>query len=522
VQALASRHQTVAGTPELDILGVPEDPAQVGSIATRQTLPARDHRRRAIDRIDGLDHGGEWSSNIAGAAPKIQHDARLTNDQVAQPREHGRDVRWPMVVHRHDGRIGELAAVLEREAAGLGNHLRHSRDNLGTVQVIRAGRLIDGTGAAVQRDRALYVEDGQIVGVEAAGDAPADAELVDLSALTVLPGLIDAHVHLVFSRSAHALADLLVEDDQQLLLRGVAAAREALRAGITTVRDLGGRGGVTFRLRDAIARELIAGPRILAAGSPITITGGHCHFLGLEADDEAAVRAAARRQLKAGANCLKIMATGGRMTPGTNIRVAQYSVAELRAAVDEAQRAHVPLAAHALGTAGIRNATLAGVTTIEHCNWLGPDGTVEFDEAVAVRMAEQGTAVVPTLTPLKRSASALREQVTDCMRRMARLGVPIVAGTDAGVSSMPFDSLPDELEIYVSDVGLTPVQAIQVATGTAARILGLEQALGTLVPGRAADLVAVDGDPSVRIDDVRSARLVLKGGRTVVRDGVVL
>jgi imidazolonepropionase-like amidohydrolase len=390
------------------------------------------------------------------------------------------------------------------------------------VKVIRAGRLIDGTGGAVQRDRALYVEDGRIVGIEAAGEAPSDAELIDLSGLSVIPGLIDCHVHLVFSRSAYPLGDLLVEDDQQLLMRGVAAAREALGGGITTVRDLGGRGGVTFRLRDAIAAELIAGPRILAAGSPITITGGHCHFLGLEADDEAGVRLAARRQLKSGANCLKIMATGGRMTPGTNPGMAQYSVAELRAAVDEAQRAHVTLAAHALGTPGIRNATLAGVNTIEHCNWLGPDGTVEFDESVAAQMAEQGTGVVPTLVPLNRSAPTLREQVLDCMRRMVTLGVPIVAGTDAGVSLVPFDSLAGELEIYVADLGLTPIQAIQAATGTAARVLGLGGTLGTLEPGRAADLVAVEGDPSVRISDVRSVRTVIKGGRTVVENAIVL
>src|SRR3982074_3319119 len=229
------------------------------------------------------------------------------------------------------------------------------------MKVIRAGRLIDGTGAVVQRDRALYVKDGRIVGISAAGDIPSDAELVDLSSFSVMPGLIDCHVHLVFSYTAHPLSDLLAEDDQQLLLRGVAGARQALGAGITTVRDLGGRGGVTFRLRDAIEAGLIAGPRILAAGSPITITGGHCHFLGLEADGEIGVRVAARRQLKAGANCLKVMSTGGRMTPGTNPQVAQYTVTELRAAVDEAQRAHVPIAAHPLGTPGIRNAPAAGV-----------------------------------------------------------------------------------------------------------------------------------------------------------------
>jgi imidazolonepropionase-like amidohydrolase len=390
------------------------------------------------------------------------------------------------------------------------------------VKVIRAGRLIDGTGAAVQRDRALYVEDGQIVGIEAAGEPPADAEVIDLSDLSVIPGLIDCHVHLVFSRSTFALGDVLAEDDQQLLLRGVDAAREALGAGVTTVRDLGGRGGVTFRLRDAIAAELIAGPRVLAAGSPITITGGHCHFLGLEADGEAGVRAAARLQLKSGANCLKIMSTGGRMTPGTNPRMAQYSVAELRAAVDEAQRANVPLAAHALGTPGIRNATAAGVNTIEHCNWLGADGNVDFDESVAAQMAKQRTAVVPTLVPLQRAASALRAQVVDAMRRMVTLGVPVAAGTDAGVSLVRFDTLPDELEIYVAELGLTPVQAIHAATGGAAKSLGLDATLGTLTVGRAADLLAVDGDPATRIEDMHSVRVVIKGGRTVVKDGVVL
>jgi imidazolonepropionase-like amidohydrolase len=390
------------------------------------------------------------------------------------------------------------------------------------VKVIRAGRLIDGTGAAVQRDRALYVEDGQIVAIEAAGEPPADAEVIDLSGLSVMPGLIDCHVHLVFSRSAFALGDVLAEDDQQLLLRGVGAAREALGAGVTTVRDLGGRGGVTFRLRDAIVAEIIAGPRVLAAGSPITITGGHCHFLGLEADDEAGVRAAARLQLKSGANCLKIMSTGGRMTPGTNPQVAQYSVAELRAAVEEALRAHVTLAAHGLGTPGIRNATAAGVNTIEHCNWLGSDGNVDFDEAVAVQMARQETAVVPTLVPLQRAAASLRAQVIAAQRRMVTLGVPVAAGTDAGTSLVRFDSLPDELAIYVSELGLTPLQAIHAATGAAAKAIGIDGTVGTLVPGRMADLVAVDGDPSTRIEAVRSVRMVLKGGRVVARDGMVL
>jgi imidazolonepropionase-like amidohydrolase len=389
-------------------------------------------------------------------------------------------------------------------------------------KVVRVGRLIDGTASSdVQRDRAVYIEAERIVDIGPGGQIPEAADVLDLREYCVVPGLIDAHVHLVFSASATTLADVLAEDDQTLLLRGVAAARQALGAGITAVRDLGGRGGVTFRLRDAITRGILAGPRILAAGSPITITGGHCHFLGLEADGESEVRAAARAQLKAGAECLKIMATGGRMTPGTNTLVAQYSVSELSAAVEEAARAHVPLAAHALGTEGIRNATEAGVTTIEHCNWLGPDGSVQFDERVAAQMAAKRVAVVATLTPLQRSAALLREEVLRSMRRMRELGVPFVAGTDAGVSLIPFDSLQRELEILVDEVGFTPQEAIRAATGGAARVLGLAT-VGTLEPGRMADFVAVKGDPAARIQDLRAPTLVVKAGQTVAENGLLL
>jgi imidazolonepropionase-like amidohydrolase len=389
--------------------------------------------------------------------------------------------------------------------------------------IIRAGRLIDGTTTGgVRRDQAIFVDSGTITRVAPASELPPGAEVIDLSSSTVLPGLIDCHVHLVFSASGNPLGDVLVEDDQQLLLRSVAAARHALQVGITTVRDLGGRGGVTFRLRDAIDKGLIAGPRVLAAGSPITITGGHCYFLGLEADGEAQVRVAARSQLKAGANCLKIMATGGYMTPGTNRNRAQYSVQEIAAAVDEAARADVTVAAHGLGTEGIRNAVQAGVNTIEHCTWFGADLSVSFDEAVARTMAERRIAIVPTLGPRQRTGSPLREQIIAAMQQAWAMGVPIAAGTDAGVSNKPFDSLPEQLEIMVADLGLSPLEAIHSATGEAARAIGVADKVGTLQAGRAADMVVVDGDPAVRISDLRSVRMIIKGGRTVVHNGVVL
>ncbi len=402
--------------------------------------------------------------------------------------------------------------------------------------VIRAGRLVDGTGAAARSDVDIYIRDGLIVDVEPAGEVPAEAPLLDFSAQTVLPGLIDCHTHLVFSAGSDPLRDVLAEDDHTLLLRATAAARSALAAGITTVRDLGGRGGVVLALREAIARGIVPGPRILSAGSPITITGGHCYYLGLEADGELAVRLAVRRQVKQGVNCLKIMATGGRMTPGTNVSVAQYILAELQAAVEETRRARLTIAAHALGTAGIRLAVEAGVDTIEHCSWIGPNATVEYDERVAAQMPERGVYVTPTLIPVRnasvlgdsgltqgmREQVAMRQELLRYHRRSRELGVQFLAGTDAGVRQTPHNSLAGEIELLAREVGLPAVEAIHAATGRAAAAIGLDGQVGTIQRGRRADLIAVDGDPTRDLGALRQVRAVLQDGRVVVEHGRLL
>jgi imidazolonepropionase-like amidohydrolase len=210
------------------------------------------------------------------------------------------------------------------------------------------------------------------------------------------------------------------------------------------------------------------------------------------------------------------------MTPGTNINVAQYSVSEISAAVEEARRRHVTIAAHALGSAGLRNAVAAGVDTIEHFNWLGADGQVEFDPEVARQMVRQGTGAVLTLVALRRATAELRAQIVGAMRRARELGVLMLAGTDAGVALTPFNSLPRELELMVGDIGLTPMEAIVAATSAPARVLGLAEEVGALAPGLLADVVAVEGDPSQRIEDLRQVRLVLQAGTRVVEDGVLL
>ena len=402
--------------------------------------------------------------------------------------------------------------------------------------VIKAGTLVDGTGSAPRRGVQIYVEDGRIVDVGPSGDVPSDAHVLDFSDASVVPGLIDCHVHLAFSAGVDPLADLLEEDDAALLLHAVANARTALAAGITTVRDLGDRGGVARALRDGIARGLATGPRIVTAGAPITITGGHCHFLGLEADSKNDVRRVARQQIKDGVDCLKIMASGGRMTPGTNPKLPQYSVGQLKAAVGEARRAGLTIAAHALSARSVRRAAEAGVDTIEHCNWLDRDEGLAFDEQTALLMAENDVAFDPTLTPVQsflnfepelltdvqKAAIAIRVELIQAFRRMLELGVKLVAGTDAGTRRSTLDRLPGELELYVQQLGLTPVAAIATATGGAAEKLGLSSELGTVQPGRQADLTVVVGDPSADIGVLKRPRAVIQGGRLVAEHGRLL
>lgn len=411
-----------------------------------------------------------------------------------------------------------------------------SGDDRSSLVVVKAGTLVDGTGSAPRRGVQIYVRDGRIAEVAPSGDVPSDARVLDFSDQAVVPGLIDCHVHLAFSAGVDPLADLLAEDDAALLLHAAANARTALAAGITTVRDLGDRNGVARALRDGIARGIATGPRIVTAGAPITITGGHCHFLGMEADSKSDVRRVARQQIKDGVNCLKIMASGGRMTPGTNPKLPQYSVGQIKAAVTEARRAGLTIAAHALSARSIRRAAEAGVDTIEHCNWLDRDEGLAFEESTAVLMAENGVAFDPTLTPVQsfvnfepelltdvqKAAIAIRAELVEVFKRMLELGVKMVAGTDAGTRRSTLDRLPGELELYVEQLGLTPVAAIATATGGAADALGLSAELGTIQPGRQADLTVVPGDPSVDISVLKRTRAVIQGGRLVAEHGRLL
>lgn len=233
----------------------------------------------------------------------------------------------------------------------------------------RAARLYPGVGDTLISPGAVTIEGGTISYAGPAAEAPPGGEQVDLGDVTLLPGLIDLHVHLTFSASERVVEEYLADSDELRLIRGVDNARRALLAGITTVRECGGQNALVLALREASARGLIPAPRIIAAGGAITTTGGHCWFFGLEADSEDDLRRAVRGQVKAGADYIKVMASGGSLTPRTSPEKLQYSAAQLRATTAEAGRLGLDVAAHCHSTESIIFAAGAGVRTIKHCSF---------------------------------------------------------------------------------------------------------------------------------------------------------
>jgi len=389
------------------------------------------------------------------------------------------------------------------------------------MQAYRAARVIDGISKRPLQNGTVLIDQGRIVSVEPNGHA-ITTDVVDLGDATLLPGLIDAHVHLVWSagREPHALVDQ--ESRYLTLLRCVENCRLHLRAGVTTVRDAGSTDAMAIPVARAIELGVAQGPRVLAAGRVVAMTGGHAHVLGREADGVEGVRHAVRSEMKGGAHLVKLMASGGIYGHGEEVGSPQYSVEEMRAGVEEAHKAGRKVAAHAYSPKAIANALDAGVDSIEHASFL--------DEACAIRMKETGTFMVPTLSTYEAMYTCgqkmdlpdyiMRKTGDVMLASRAAFGlalktdVRIATGTDAGAPGHPHGSLSEELRLMV-EYGATALDAIRFATGNAAELLGLAHEIGTLEPGKRADLLAVSGDP---LQDIR----VLKNVLLVVRDGAIV
>jgi imidazolonepropionase-like amidohydrolase len=380
---------------------------------------------------------------------------------------------------------------------------------------LRAARLFDGLGSTIVERPLVAIDGGRIAAVDAGAiEPPADAEVLDFGDATLLPGLIDAHVHLGFDATADSVAHMCADSDATLLLRMRQAAQRALAAGITTVRDLGDRNYLGVSLRDWFRTDSEVGPEIVAAGPPITITNGHCHFMGGVADGERAVRRAVREHVEANVDVIKIMATGGHMTHGTDPTQPQYTVAELRAAVDEAHAQDRLITAHAHGAAGISHAVTAGVDGLEHCSFRVPAGR-QYVPELAERIAAQQIAVCPTVGGVAptETGTLLAESFRPILAHMHRLGVRLVGGTDAGISpTRPIDGLAEGIA-FLSRSGMSPAEALRAATSVAAEACGVGRRKGRLAAGWDADVLVVRGDPLREVAALRDVAAVLRAGR---------
>lgn len=406
----------------------------------------------------------------------------------------------------------------------------------GTV-VLHAARLIDGTGAAPIANGVVVITDDRIVAVgkQGAVNVPAGAKIVDLGDATLMPGFIDAHVHLI----GRVLGDPEGDDaavrdfDSMGAIIGVENARKTLMAGFTTVRNVGAPNFDDLALRKAINEGFVPGPRMQAAAHAIGITGGHCDENGFKpgladgdprngiADGVDQVRAAVRYQAKYGADVIKTCATGGVLSEGDAVGVPQYTYEELKALVDEATKLERKVAAHAHGAEGIKIAVRAGVSSIEHGSFL--------DEEGAQMMAARGTFLVPTLSAGETVEKAAKSGVLTGLRAQKALaaaaamrhavtiavkdGVPLALGTDAGVG--PHGAAGHEFALMVDWGGMTPMQSIVAGTSNAAKLLGWQDKVGSLAPGRYADVVAVQGDP------LRDIHVLEKLPRFVMKNGVI-
>lgn len=365
---------------------------------------------------------------------------------------------------------------------------------------LRAARGFDGVGA-IDRPQ-VVIERARIAAIDSGhSDAPPGSEIVDFGDATLLPGLIDPHVHLVFDGGDEVVEALEGTDDEALVGVMRRNAKAALDAGITTIRDLGDRNYLSLRLRDEFAADPKAGPRLLCAGPPLTVTNGHCHYLGGVVDDPQAARRAVRERSELGVDVIKVMVTGGELTPITDPLETYIDGEMLTAIVEQAHELGLTVTGHAHSASGIAAAVAAGVDGVEHGLFRTRDGSGERIEApaeVVETMARNGVWICRTAGMAPGSAAppprimALMDQMAELVGVLHAGGVELVAGSDAGISGRkPFDVFPYTIASLAPHLGV--LGALAAGTSVPARVCGLEQK-GRLAPGKDADVIAVAGD----------------------------
>ncbi len=398
-------------------------------------------------------------------------------------------------------------------------------DAIAIVDVIR------GVTSAPSRVR---IDGGRIAAIEdgerdssGAGRYP-DEGRIDGRGLFLAPGLIDAHVHLFLDGGARPREQYLAASDEERVATAHVNARSALAAGVTTVCDLGAPAEPMWELQATERSGAIDAPHIVSAGAPITRLGGHVHFFGGEVDSHRDVQTLVERQIDAGAGIVKLIASGGGMTPGTDPNRAELPLDWMRTAVETAHRRDIPVTAHCHATESIARAVNAGVDIIEHASFVDPSGVHRFDEPLATRLRDADIAVDPSAVGALRTAArhladgqpenpADRQSVARLQARLTnvrdfrRIGVTIIGGTDGGATDTGFDAAVEEIGGYVT-MGMTPAEALRTVTSEAAARLRLER-VGVVAVGYRADLLVLDSDPLLDLAALRRPRMVLKDGR---------
>jgi imidazolonepropionase-like amidohydrolase len=416
----------------------------------------------------------------------------------------------------------------------------------GGFTLIRAARLIDGSGGPPVERAAVLLEGDSI---RAAGPeetvVPPEGAHVDehvYEAQTVLPGLIDSHVHLIGIGDGRAGDELTTLPDEVLTLQAARNARAHLYSGVTTVRDCGAKNRTTFLLREAMDMGIADGPRLLLSGRPMAIIGGHLGYFGIKATGVDECRAAVRQLIKEGADFIKITATGG-STATSDPFLPSFDVDELTAIIEEAHKFGKHTAAHCASSQGMVNTLDAGIDTIIHAYFKEPDGTFLYRPEITDRIVEQGVFVNPTmhqarnrlwrleekaetqgLTPAEQAdldeGMRIQEIRFDQVARMVNAGVKLTAGSDAAWSYLPVATFQHEVQAH-TEAGLSPLDAIVSATGDAAKSCWVDDTLGALQPGKLADLLVVHGDPSHDINALSDVVDVFKDGARVDRGDLV-
>jgi imidazolonepropionase-like amidohydrolase len=418
--------------------------------------------------------------------------------------------------------------------------------NKANFKLIKAARLIDGSGGPPLERAAILIEGDKVRagGTEESVAPPEGAQVEEFSYedKTALPGLVDCHVHLIGIGDGRAGDELTTLPDEVLTLQAARNARAHLYSGVTTVRDCGAKHQTTFMLRRAMEMGITPGPRLVLSGRPVAIIGGHLSYFGVQATGPDECRAAVRQLIKEGADFIKITATGGSTRTSFPLRPS-FTVDELRAICDEAHKFGKHAAAHCASSQGMVNALDAGIDTIIHGVFKEPDGSNRFRPEIAERIARQGVFVNATLHGSRNRVQMLEDKLEsqglteqeqseldrmrreydarlECFAKMREVGIRMACGSDSAWGHYKMGGFQHEIEAHVEG-GMSPMEAIVSATSDSARSCWIEDQVGTLAPGKQADILVVDGDPSKDVKALWKVVDVFKGGERVDREHFV-